>query len=95
MFDKPILIFWVTAVLAVFTAAHPNLRFPHAKKGITTIPLRRRIGIRENGVFNYKKAVNSIVATRNKHRQNMINLERNRGREAFPEVRFFVTTNLI
>ncbi|KAF8626441.1 hypothetical protein AX15_004875 [Amanita polypyramis BW_CC] len=85
MFTRPALVFLVTAVLALFATAHPNLQ-PRYAGGVKTIPLRRRTGLtRADGVFDYRSVVNSIVATRNKHRQNMINLERNRGRRVFPE----------
>lgn len=46
---------------------------------------KRRSFTRLDGVFDYANAVRSVATTRNKHRQNMINLERNLGRDAFPE----------
>jgi cathepsin D len=50
------------------------------------VPLARRSGLTtSDGVFNLEKAVEMMVFTRNKHRQNLINLERNKGREAFNE----------
>ncbi|KAI8972259.1 protease [Trametes punicea] len=39
----------------------------------------------QDGWFNHKSAVQQVVRDRNKHRQNLINLERNMGREAFNE----------
>lgn len=63
------------------------LVFLTAALGITTVPLRSRTSqTREDGVFDYKKAINDIVRAGNKHRQNLINLQRNLGKEAFPEV---------
>ena len=51
------------------------------------IPLARRSGLtRPDGVFDLEKAIQMTVYTANKHRQNLINLERNKGREAFNEV---------
>jgi cathepsin D len=51
-----------------------------------TVPLAKRTGLTtSDGVFNLEKAIEMTVFTLNKHRQNLINLERNKGREAFNE----------
>ncbi|KAF8346112.1 acid protease [Amanita rubescens] len=57
-------------------------------QGFSTVPLRGRTSLtRENGVFDYNKALRDITSAKNKHRQNLINLERNLGREASLHVR--------
>lgn len=85
MFKRVPSIFLVATTLLLFSSAYPN---PKPRSG-ATIPLPKRSGLtRADGVFNYEKAVHSIAATKNKHRQNLINLERNKGKEAFPEVPF-------
>jgi len=43
-----------------------------------------------DGTFDLDKAIAQTVAVRNKHRQNLINLERNVGRKAFNEVEAFL-----
>lgn len=92
MFKRAALVLLVTATLSLFSFAHPS---PHPRSGktITTIPLPKRSGlIRSDGVFDHAKAVRSIAATKNKHRQNMINLERNKGRNAFLVVPFAIAS---
>src|SRR6266550_9619580 len=85
MFKRVPSIFLVAATFLLFSSAYPN---PQPRSG-ATIPLPTRSGLtRANGVFDYEKAVHSIAVTKNKHRQNMINLERNRGKDAFAEVSF-------
>ncbi|CDO78035.1 hypothetical protein BN946_scf184885.g1, partial [Trametes cinnabarina] len=50
------------------------------------VTFAKRDGITtQDGWFDHQKAVEMVVRDRNKHRQNMINLERNMGREAFNE----------
>ncbi|KAF8504286.1 acid protease [Hysterangium stoloniferum] len=47
------------------------------------IPLTKRSSItKADGTFDHDKAIFQTIAIQNKHRQNLINLERNRGREA-------------
>lgn len=83
MFKSAALVLLVTATLSLFAFAHPSPR-PRSGKTITTIPLPKRSGLtRSDGVFDYAKAVRSIAAAKNKHRRNMINFERNKGRDAF------------
>jgi cathepsin D len=43
-----------------------------------------------DGTFDLDKAIAHTVAVRNKHRQNLINLERNVGRKAFNKVEAFL-----
>jgi cathepsin D len=63
------------------------LVFSTAVLGIFTVPLHRRTSLtRKDGVFDFDKAIHNIASAGNKHRQNLINLERNLGKEAFPEV---------
>ncbi|KAF8636167.1 hypothetical protein AX17_003739 [Amanita inopinata Kibby_2008] len=79
MFNKSALL--VTVSLALFSAASPV-----AQPGLTTVPIHKRSTLTlADGVFDHDKAIELTVATRNKHRQNMINLERNLGKEAFPK----------
>ncbi|KAJ7616454.1 acid protease [Roridomyces roridus] len=50
----------------------------------TVIPLRKRSAFTTaDGVFDHDKAIAANVATINKHRQNLINLRKNKGAEAF------------
>ncbi|KAI0359193.1 acid protease [Trametes cingulata] len=50
----------------------------------TPVPFERRNGVTtEDGWFDHESAIQQVVYDRNKHRQNMINLERNVGRQAF------------
>jgi cathepsin D len=84
MFNKSALLLLVT--LAVSVAAGPAPTEP-VKRG-TAIPMRKRSSLtREDGVFDKDKAVVSTILTLNKHRQNLINLQKNAGVEAFNEVR--------
>jgi cathepsin D len=58
----------------------------------TTIPLRKRTSLTQpDGVFNKDKAIAATVNTINKHRQNLKNLEKNKGAAAFNEVRVNLT----
>ncbi|KAJ6625187.1 acid protease [Mycena sp. CBHHK59/15] len=71
MFNKVSLLLAVT--LAVSVAAQG-----------TSIPLPKRSSLtRADGVFDKDKAVAATVSTINKHRQNLINLEKNSGAAAF------------
>jgi hypothetical protein len=92
MFKRAALVLLVTATLSLSSFAHAGPH-PRSVKTITTIPLPKRSGlIRSDGVFDYAKAVHSIAAAKNKHRQNMINLERNKGRDAFLVVPFAIAS---
>ncbi|KAI0712498.1 acid protease [Earliella scabrosa] len=55
-------------------ATEIGVRIPIQKRGTLTNP---------DGTFNHARAVREIVKLKNKHRQNLINLEKNVGREAF------------
>ncbi|KAF8640951.1 hypothetical protein AX17_000598 [Amanita inopinata Kibby_2008] len=78
MFNKSTLV--LTVALALFSAATP---VPQSSGGIS-IPLQRRGALTlSDGVFDHDKAIQMTVLTKNKHRQNLINLERNKGKAAF------------
>ncbi|KAJ7337667.1 acid protease [Mycena albidolilacea] len=80
MFNKSALLLAVT--LAVSVAAGPAPAAP-TKRG-TAIPIAKRSSLtREDGVFDHDKAIASTVLTLNKHRANLINLEKNKGLDAF------------
>lgn len=65
-----------------------TLVFSIVAQGLSTVPLRKRSSLtRGNGVFDYHKALRDITGAKNKHRQNLINLQRNLGREASLHVR--------
>ncbi|KAJ6588105.1 acid protease [Mycena capillaripes] len=82
MFPKSALLFAVA--LAVSVAAGPAPIEP-VKRG-TAIPMRKRSSLtREDGVFDKDKAIAKTVFTVNKHRQNLINLQKNKGVAAFNE----------
>ncbi|KAI0358653.1 acid protease [Trametes cingulata] len=71
----------ITVALALIAAASPvqensGIRIPLAKRSSLT---------NEDGTFNREKAIISTVNTINKHRANLINLEKNVGRQAFKE----------
>ncbi|OCH86504.1 acid protease [Obba rivulosa] len=71
----------VAVALALLSSATPvvqetGTRIPFVKRSFIT---------NEDGTFNHAEALKQTVRTHNKHRQNMINLEQNMGREAFPE----------
>ncbi|KAI0368282.1 acid protease [Pilatotrama ljubarskyi] len=71
----------ITVALALIAAASPV----QEKSGIR-IPLAKRSSLtNEDGTFNHEKAIISTVNTINKHRANLINLEKNVGRHAFKE----------
>ena len=70
-----------TVLLGLVAAASPVTEH----RGYS-IPLRDRPTlITPEGVFDHDRAVMLAVQTKNKHRQNLINLARN-NRAAFPEV---------
>ncbi|RPD62690.1 acid protease [Lentinus tigrinus ALCF2SS1-7] len=77
MFCKTTLI---TVALALFASASPIVR--PSTTGVR-IPLNKRGTLTNaDGTFNHDKAVREIVKLKNKHRQNLINLEKNLGSEA-------------
>ncbi|RPD68640.1 acid protease [Lentinus tigrinus ALCF2SS1-7] len=50
----------------------------------TPIAFQKRSALtKDDGSFDYRSAAEQVVRDRNKHRQNLLNLERNRGPEAF------------
>ncbi|KAJ6552242.1 acid protease [Mycena vulgaris] len=82
MFNKTSLLLAVT--LAISVAAGPAPSEPAARG--TAIPMRKRSSLtRSDGVFDKDKAIASTVVVINKHRQNLINLQKNKGVEAFNE----------
>ncbi|KAI8993962.1 acid protease [Trametes punicea] len=71
----------ITVALALIAAASPI----EERAGIR-IPLTKRSSLTNaDGTFNREKAIISTAKTINKHRANLINLERNVGRQAFNE----------
>ncbi|KAI0662190.1 acid protease [Cubamyces menziesii] len=85
MFCKATLI--TTVALALLSSATPITRDePSVATGSgIRVPLYKRGSLKNaDGIFNYDKAVRELVKLKNKHRQNLINLERNVGRDAFP-----------
>ncbi|KAF7327918.1 Acid protease [Mycena kentingensis (nom. inval.)] len=83
MFNKTALLLAVT--LAVSAAAGPTVPAPAKRTGVA-IPMGKRTKLTTAaGVFDHDKAVASTILTANKHRQNLINLQKNKGAEAFKE----------
>ncbi|OJT10594.1 Aspartic protease [Trametes pubescens] len=70
----------VTVALALMAVASPlqdtGVAVPFAKRSSLT---------NADGTFNHEKAILSTIQTKNKHRANLINLEKNVGRHAFKE----------
>ncbi|KAI0324335.1 acid protease [Cubamyces sp. BRFM 1775] len=82
MFCKATLL---TVALALLASATPVAREPSPASGIS-IPLQKRGSLKNaDGTFNHEKAVREIVKLKNKHRQNLINLQNNLGSDALPE----------
>ncbi|KAJ6503325.1 acid protease [Mycena vitilis] len=70
-------------ILAVGASPHLNGPLAAGSSGIT-LPLRKRTTFTTSaGVFDKTKAIAATVATKNKHRQNLINLKKNVGSTAF------------
>ncbi|KAI0823444.1 acid protease [Trametes gibbosa] len=70
----------ITVALALIAAASP------APSAGISIPLSKRSSLTNaDGTFNHEKAILATIKTQNKHRANLINLERNVGRHAFKE----------
>ncbi|KAI0357453.1 acid protease [Trametes cingulata] len=75
----------VTVALGLIASATPLAREPNLPAPGIRIPLHKRGSLKnENGTFNYEKAVREIVKLKNKHRQNLINVEKNLGHDALP-----------
>ncbi|KAF7373560.1 Acid protease [Mycena sanguinolenta] len=84
MFNKASLLFAVT--LAVAATASPAVSPPLPLARGNTIPLRMRASLTTStGVFDKDKGTLANINTINKHRQNLINLERNKGNGTFNE----------
>ncbi|KAI1794916.1 protease [Ganoderma leucocontextum] len=72
----------VAVALALIASATPIVPEP-ATDGIR-VPLQKRGNLQNaDGTFNHDAAIREIVKLKNKHRQNLINLEKNVGRQAF------------
>ncbi|KAI0355632.1 acid protease [Trametes cingulata] len=71
----------ITLALVLTAAASP------VAEGLgTRIPFQERNGFTtDDGWFDHERAVQQVVRDRNKHRNNLINLERNSGRHSFNE----------
>ncbi|KAH9895122.1 protease [Cubamyces lactineus] len=71
----------ITLALLLPTAASP------VTEGLgSRVPFEKRDGVTTNdGWFDHKRAIEMVVRDRNKHRQNLINMKRNVGPEAFNE----------
>ncbi|KAK2467664.1 hypothetical protein APHAL10511_000519 [Amanita phalloides] len=67
---------FLTVLLALHTFARPSPR-PMGPDSFASIQVRRRTLTRDDGVFDFEKARISSMITKNKHRQNKINIERN------------------
>lgn len=81
MLPKPILA--AVALAMAVTATPVNI----TQGDGTVIPLHKRASLtNDDGTFNYELALKSMQRTHNKHRQNLMNLERNSGRQAFAQV---------
>ncbi|KAJ7938381.1 acid protease [Mycena leptocephala] len=84
MFNKASLVLAVTLAVAAVASPVVSPVLPVARG--TTIPLRKRTSLTQpDGVFNKDKAIAATVNTINKHRQNLKNLEKNKGAAAFNE----------
>ncbi|KAH8102946.1 acid protease [Cristinia sonorae] len=80
----------VTVALALVASASPIIR----DQGIRIALPKRSSLTKPDGTFDHDTAVIQTFRTINKHRQNLINLEANRGREAFnrgAEIKAFAT----
>ncbi|KAF7344856.1 Acid protease [Mycena venus] len=80
MFNKSALLLAVTLALSVAASPSPA----PAEAVARNIPLPKRSSLtRPDGVFDKDKAIAANIATINKHRQNLINLQKNKGVGAF------------
>ncbi|KAK7051797.1 acid protease [Favolaschia claudopus] len=85
MFKKAALMFSFTLALSVAAVPATSSPVDAVNWGTnSSISVRRRASFtKPNGVFDKDKAVAATVATKNKHRQNLINLQKNKGLAAF------------
>ncbi|KAJ7270727.1 acid protease [Mycena haematopus] len=84
MFNKISLLFAVT--FAVAATASPAVSSPVLAARRNIIPLRKRTSFTTStGIFDKDKATLATINTINKHRQNLKNLEKNKGTAAFNE----------
>jgi cathepsin D len=82
----------VTFALSLLVSAIPQPEGEHAS---IVVPLRKRTSfVKSDGTFDLELAVEHAVRAKNKHRQNLINLERNVGKEAFNPVRICFRSSL-
>ncbi|KAF8588106.1 acid protease [Ramaria rubella] len=79
MFCKATLIAFLVAVLVTASPVQ------QAEAGVRIALPKRSSLTKPDGSFDAERALLQTVATKNKHRQNLINLERNSGRQAFNE----------
>ena|SRR5271170_5485064 len=80
-------VFIVVVALPFLTSAIPTKR---DDSGVLIHLGKRQSLSKPDGTFDLDKAIAHTVAVRNKHRQNLINLERNVGGKAFNEVEAFL-----
>ncbi|KAL6310458.1 acid protease [Sparassis latifolia] len=72
---------FIALALAIVTSASPVVQDTG-----TRIPIHKRNTLtKEDGTFDHESAIQQSIRTHNKHRQNLINLERNEGLSAFNE----------
>ncbi|KAF5332883.1 hypothetical protein D9758_017498 [Tetrapyrgos nigripes] len=76
MFAKASLL--ATVTLALLAASSPVEVSSSLKKG-TPVPIRNRGAFTSNGVFDKDRAILQTVLTKNKHRQNLLNKQKNSG----------------
>jgi cathepsin D len=89
MLNKTMLIFAFTLAISAAVASPAAAPTTNAARG-TTIPLRRRTSLTQaNGVFDKDKGIAATVNTINKHRQNLQNLQKNKGAGALKPVRLW------
>ena len=84
MFSKAALFTLIT--LSLLAVANPVAK---RDQGIR-VPLRKRHTFaKDDGTFDFEAAISHTAQVKLKYRQNLINLERNVGKQAFSEVRLF------
>ncbi|KIY45392.1 acid protease [Fistulina hepatica ATCC 64428] len=77
----------VGAVVSATVSAAPVAAPDFITPGNNVLKLRKRAGLTdENGVFDYDRFVAINVATKNKHRQNIINLANNLGEQTVTDL---------
>jgi cathepsin D len=78
MFNKSALFLAVTLAVSIAAGPAPTTDSAPAKRG-TAIPMRKRSSLTTTeGVFDHDKAIASTIFTLNKHRANLLNLQKNR-----------------